>query len=91
VSDSKVSFSVYYLAGVLFIIFGFYQIYLNEPEESILYISLGGAFLTMGLLQNNMFPEHRHILNIISWSLIIIAILGFLYVLTILPATRGAR
>jgi hypothetical protein len=86
---SKFTFSVYYLAGVLFFIYGIYQLSIQEVEESFLYISTGGAFILVGMLQNDILPQYRQILNYLSWIFIAVALLSFLYVLTILPATRN--
>lgn len=65
-----------YIIGALFIGFAIYQIYRNEPWEFAMYSVAGAAFITIGLVKDNKFEQHKKLLNIISWILIITA--GFL-------------
>ena len=73
-----------YLAGLFFVVLGMYAFFeSNDIPETLLYGSLGVAFTMMGFVGSN--PDHpqQKLLNVVSWVLIFIAGLSFLYVLTI--------
>jgi hypothetical protein len=74
-----------YLIGTLFVLFGGYQLYLNALLDSALYASLGLGFIVMALIKDQVFPKQQKALNFLSWILIAIGCLSFLYLLTIAP------
>ncbi len=68
--------STQYLVGIAMLFFSLYQLAKPDFWEASLYLSAGLAFITMGLIKNNVFEKHKKSMTIISWTLIIIA--GFL-------------
>lgn len=73
-----------YLAGLFFIALGMYAFFeSHDIPETFLYGSLGIAFSLMGFVGQNPSHPQLKLLNAISWVLICIAGLSFLYVLTI--------
>lgn len=56
--------------------FSGYQLFIAEYWEFALYISAGLAFIVMGMIKNEVFPDHKKLMTILSWVLIFIA--GFL-------------
>jgi uncharacterized membrane protein HdeD (DUF308 family) len=65
-----------YIIGVIMIAFSGYQLTIPEYWEFALYISAGLAFIVMGMIKNEVFPNHKKLMTILSWVLIFIA--GFL-------------
>lgn len=73
-----------YLAGLFFIALGMYAFFeSNDIPETFLYGSLGVAFTIMGFIGQHPNHPQLKLLNIVSWVLIFVAGLSFLYVLTI--------
>ena len=70
---------IQYLVGGLMIAFSFYQVYIADFWEASLYICAGLAFIVMGLLKNEVLPQYKNVLNIISWVLILLAVFLFLF------------
>jgi hypothetical protein len=68
--------STQYLVGIAMLFFSLYQ--LSKPDfwEATLYLSAGLAFISMGLIKDNVFEQHKKLLTIVSWALIIIS--GFM-------------
>jgi hypothetical protein len=68
--------STQYLVGIAMLFFSLYQ--LSKPDfwEAALYLSAGLAFISMGLIKDNVFERHKKLLTIVSWALIIIS--GFM-------------
>lgn len=56
--------------------FSMYQWSLPDYWEFALYSSAGIAFLIMGLIKGNVFPNHKRLMTVLSWVFIILA--GFL-------------
>ena len=75
--------TTYYFVGAIALLFGFYQMYITEMLEATLYTSVGLAFIAMALVKNEVFPEYQKILNIVSWVLIAVAVIVFLYVILV--------
>ncbi len=71
-----IKFNSQYLIAILMLVFSVYQLTLPDYWEFSLYFSAGLAFLVMGMIKNDLFPNHRRVLTIISWVMIFIA--GFL-------------
>jgi len=65
-----------YIIGLIMIVFSGYQLTIAEYWEFALYISAGLAFIVMGMNKNEVFPEHKKLMIILSWVFIFIA--GFL-------------
>jgi hypothetical protein len=70
-----------YVVGVVMILFAIYQIVIKDYWESALYITAGLAFITMGLITDDVFPRYRKAMNVISWILIFSAAFFFLFLL----------
>lgn len=70
-----------YVVGVIMILFSVYQIIENNFWEFGLYLSAGLAFITMGLITDDVFPRFRKAMNIFSWILIFTAAFFFLFLL----------
>ena len=70
-----------YVVGTIMILFAIFQILKGDPWEFSLYLSAGLAFITMGLITDNVFPKARKVLNILSLIFILLAVLLFLFLL----------
>ncbi|MBL3657764.1 hypothetical protein [Fulvivirga sediminis] len=71
-----------YLVGVAMLLFAIYQIYRQDYWEFSLYITAGMAFIVMGLIKNKALPVgYSRLLNSVSWILIIMAGLLFLFLI----------
>jgi hypothetical protein len=79
------NFSTQYIVGAIMMAFSAYQLTLPNYWEFSLYFTAGLAFIVMGLIKDRTFEEHRKMLTIISWMLILLA--GFL--LLFLARTDG--
>lgn len=74
-----------YLVGAAMLCMAVYQALKPDIWECLLYATAGAAFITMALLTDNVFPGARKLLNVLSWVLIIAAVLIFLFVLQFVP------
>ncbi len=70
-----------FLVGGAMVLFGLYQVITGNYWESSLYLTAGLAFISIGLLMSDAFPRYRKLLNIVSWVLIILAVLLFFFLL----------
>jgi uncharacterized membrane protein len=70
-----------YLFGLIFIGVGIYQVVKNDLLEASLYGIAGAAFIFNTLATDPSFHAHKKVLVIITWSLMIIAGVLFLYLL----------
>ncbi|MEQ8925655.1 MAG: hypothetical protein RLO81_07550 [Fulvivirga sp.] len=66
-------FNTQYIVATLMLAFSLYQLTLPDYWEFSLYCSAGLAFLVMGLIKNNAFPQYKKLLTILSWGLIFLA------------------
>jgi hypothetical protein len=71
----------YYLAGILFLIIGFYHIYIVSYLEAAMYLSLCLGFLLTGMVKNDLFQNRQKLLGAVSWIMIFIALFIFLFLL----------
>ena len=70
-----------YIVGGIMILFSVFQILQNDFWEFALYLSAGLAFVTMGLITDDVFPRFRKFMNVISWVFILLAVFLFLFLL----------
>lgn len=70
---------IQYFVGGLMLLFSFYQIYIKEYWEASMYIAAGLAFITMGVIKNEVFPKQKTLLNALSWIFILLAVFLFLF------------
>lgn len=68
---------IQYVVGALMLAFSFYQIYIKDFWEASMYATAGLAFITMGLIKEDVLPQYKKLLNIFSWIFILLA--GFLF------------
>ena len=70
-----------YLVGGAMVLFGIYQILAGNYWESSLYLTAGLAFISIGLLMSDSFPQYKKLLNIVSWVFIALAVFLFFFLL----------
>lgn len=70
-----------YLFAVIFLGIGAYQLYKKDYLEAALYLLAGSAFLFNTLTTEPSLFSYKKILVIITWVLIIVTALVFLYVM----------
>ncbi|HEY9007535.1 hypothetical protein [Ohtaekwangia sp.] len=70
-----------YLFGAIFFAVGIYQLYRNDFLEAALYLLAALSFVFNTLATEPKLLAYKKMLVIITWSLIIITALVFLYVL----------
>ena len=70
-----------YLFGAIFLAVGLYQIYRRDYLEASLYLLAGLSFVFNMLASEPKLIAYKKTLVIITWSLMIITALVFLYVL----------
>ena len=70
-----------YLFGLIFIAVGIYQLTIGDYLELALYASAGLSFIVNGLTLEEKFEAHKKPLVVVSWILIAITGLLFLYLL----------
>jgi hypothetical protein len=70
-----------YLFGMIFLAFGFFQVYKKDYLEASLYILAGLSFIVNTLTSEPKLASVKKALVIITWILIITTGLVFLYVL----------
>jgi len=63
------------------ILFSVFQIIKQDYWEFALYACAGLAFISMGLLTDDVFPRQRKFLNVVSWIFILAAVFMFLFLL----------
>lgn len=73
------SAKIQYLVGALMVSFSMYQVYRGELWEFSLYAVAGSAFITMGLIKEDRYPEYARLLHILSWILILVAAFLFFF------------
>lgn len=71
----------HYAFGAFFIIFGIYQATRKDHLEVALYLTAGAAFIFNSLSKEPRLANFKTALVVITWALIIIAAVLFLYVL----------
>jgi len=71
----------YYLAGTLFLLLCVYRLFFGAYIEATMYLSLAIGFGITGIIKNELYLHHGKLLGIISWVMIFIALLIFLYLL----------
>jgi len=70
-----------YIFGAFFIIFGIYQATRKDYLEVALYMMAGAAFIFNSLSKEPRLANFKTALVVITWALIIVAAVLFLYVL----------
>ena len=70
-----------YAFGTFFLIFGIYQATMKDYLEVTLYMTAGAAFIFNSLSKESRLANFKAALVVITWALIIIAAVLFLYVL----------
>lgn len=70
-----------YLIGGAMILFGLFEVYRGNFWESSLYFTAGLAFVSIGMLMSERFLPYKKILNVVSWVLILAAVLLFFFLL----------
>jgi hypothetical protein len=70
-----------YIFGLIFFAVGIYHLYLRDALEASLYAMAGLAFVVNTLALEPRFIQHKKVLGIITWVLIIITIVIFLYLI----------
>ena len=70
-----------YLFGVIFLGFGFFQIYQKDYLEATLYLLAGLSFIANTLVNEPRLISLKRILVITTWVLMITTALVFLYVI----------
>jgi len=70
-----------YIFGLVFFGFGIYELTKNDPLEAVVYIAAGLAFICNNLISEPSLFPYRRTLVTITWILIILAAITFLYVL----------
>lgn len=70
-----------YLFASIFMAVGVYQLYLKDYVEASLYFLAGLAFLFNTLTSEPRLFEYKRLLVIITWVLIVVTGLAFLYLM----------
>jgi len=70
-----------YLFGLIFFGFGVYEFTKNDPLEAAVYLTAGLAFIANNLISEPRLFPYKKTLVTITWILIILASIIFLYVL----------
>ena len=70
-----------YLFGLVFFGFGVYEFKKNDPLEASVYLAAGLAFIFNNLVNEPRLFNYKRTLVIITWILIVVAAVIFLYVL----------
>jgi len=68
-----------YLVGGIMIAFSMYQVYLDDLWEFALYATGGAAFISVGLIKDNAFKNHKKLLSVVSWILILLTAFLFFF------------
>jgi len=70
-----------YLFGAIFLAFGIYQIVKKDMLEASLYMVAGAAFIFNTIATEPALAQYKKVLVIITWALIIVSGILFLYLL----------
>ncbi len=70
-----------YVVGGIMILFSVFQAVQQDYWEFAMYATAGLAFITMGLITDDVFPAQRKFMNVISWVFILAAVFLFLFLL----------
>ena len=66
--------------GLAFFAFGGFELSEGRIDEAIMYFLVGGAFFITKLsVRENLSPERKKLFTILSWVLILAALLVFLF------------
>ena len=66
---------------LIFYALAVYQFLKPNYLEMALYLLAGTAFGLMGLVKDGKFQKHKNLVDIISWTLVIITVFYFLFML----------
>ena len=75
----KYFFKTQYLVGAALVLFSLYQVRRNEYWEYAMYCCTGLAFIVMGLIKDKVLIRYGTLLNVLSWILITLSALLFLF------------
>ncbi len=71
-----------YVPALLLVLFAFYQLYKSDYWEFTMYLMAGTSFLLMGLIRDGWMSQHKKVLDIVSWALIGLTAVLFLYMVS---------
>jgi hypothetical protein len=71
-----------YIPALLLIVFAFYQLTKPDYWEFTMYLMAGGSFLLMGLIQDGWMRQYKKVLDAVSWILIGLTVIMFLYMVS---------
>jgi len=71
-----------YIPALLLIVFALYQLIKPDYWEFTMYLMAGVSFLLMGLIRDGWMSQYKKILDAVSWILIGLTVVMFLYMVS---------